>query len=72
MISFSTLYRCMEVQDVQKKNNETVSLVLRGDNESKIQNHCFIFWFPRDLNSGTYALGNFILLFTEFLSMFEC
>ena len=32
-----------------------------GDNKSKIQNHCFIFWFPRDLNSGTYALGNFIL-----------
>ena len=42
------------------------------DNESKIQNHCFIFWFSRDLNSGTYALGNSILSFTEFLSMFEC
>ena len=43
-----------------------------GDNESKIQNHCLIFWFPRDLDSGTYALGNSILSFTEFLSMFEC
>ena len=43
-----------------------------GDNKSKIQNHCFIFWFPTDLDSGTYALGNSILSFTEFLSMFEC
>ena len=43
-----------------------------GDNESKIQNHCFLFWLPRDLKSGTYALGNSILSFTEFLSMFEC
>ena len=32
------------------------------DNESKIQNHCFIFWFPGDLNSRTYALGNSILI----------
>ena len=43
-----------------------------GDNESEIQKHCFIFRLPRDLHSGTYALGNSILLFTVFLSMFEC
>ena len=42
-----------------------------GDNESEIQNHCFIFRLPRNLNSGTYALWNSILSFTEFLSMFE-
>ena len=50
-------------------NFRTVSLVLL---ESEIQNHCFIFRLPRDLNSGTYALGNSILSFIEFLSMFEC
>ena len=42
------------------------------DNEFEIQNHCFIFRLPRDLNSGTYALGNSILSLAEFLSMFEC
>ena len=29
------------------------------------RNHCFIFRLPKDLNSGTYALGNSILSFTE-------
>jgi len=42
-----------------------------GDNESKIQNHCLIYWFPRDLNSGTYALENSILSFTEMNEDFE-
>ena len=38
----------------------------------KLKNHCFIFRVPRDLNSGTYALGNSILSLTEFLLMFQC